>query len=278
MTIFRRQMRLVALIVLAIGALATASQDAYENYVKTSRDFKPVKQDRQFLLGAFPSWAFMPWPFQWTIGNTDAAARFCEETGINGAVIDQGKTNTLPWINKHKLYFYVDHLAGKGDIHIRSSFLVDKSDLIRSNGVRVIPLNEAMRVKVKNLIKTRIAKLDSSPSRAAYALDDEISWGDFVRPCMWNVTDDETAYTNWLKEIYGPDSPKPAKWIGYDEIQPKLAGWSLATFDASPLMDQWSFNDSFYNNFLGECRGVFKSGIFGASKSGKMEFINEVGW
>jgi len=36
------------------------------------------------------------------------------------------------------------------------------------------------------------------------------------------------------------------------EIRPHLAGWSIREFDASPLLDQWSFNDSVWSNFLGE--------------------------
>jgi len=91
----------------------------------------------------------------------------------------------------------------------------------------------------------------ASPQRAAYALDDEPSWGHFVHPTMWQVTDDLTAYPRWLAEVYGADAPKREKWVSYDDIRPKLATWSIAEFDASPLMDQWSFNDSIWANYVG---------------------------
>ncbi len=38
----------------------------------------------------------------------------------------------------------------------------------------------------------------------------------------------------------------------YEDIRARLATWSIAEFDASPLMDQWSFNDSHWCNFLGD--------------------------
>jgi hypothetical protein len=40
--------------------------------------------------------------------------------------------------------------------------------------------------------------------------------------------------------------------VTYEDIRPKLSGWSVKEFDASPLMDQWSFNDSYWNNFVGD--------------------------
>ena len=69
--------------------------------------------------------------------------------------------------------------------------------------------------------------MKDSPNRAAYALDDEPSWGHFVHPTMWRVTDDEAAYPKWLAEVYGPGAPKREKWVSYEDIRPKLADWSI---------------------------------------------------
>ena len=66
------------------------------------------------------------------------------------------------------------------------------------------------------------------------------------------MTDDKAAYPAWLAEVYGPNPPKRDKWVTYEDIRPKLATWSVKDFDASPLMDQWSFNDSYWNNFVGD--------------------------
>jgi hypothetical protein len=108
---------MLAVVVLAAGQVAFAQQDPYEKYIKTSRDFQPVKQDKAWEYKAWPSWTFMPWYFQWTIGFTDESGEWCHKVGINGAFTDHGDTQHLAWINKYQLRFYNDHTAGKGDLH-----------------------------------------------------------------------------------------------------------------------------------------------------------------
>ena len=59
--------------------------------------------------------------------------------------------------------------------------------------------------------------------RAAYALDDEISWGHFVHPTMWQVTDDPAAYPQLAQGDLRPgNAPGRDKWITYNDILPKL--------------------------------------------------------
>jgi len=245
----------VALAAVAVGP-ALAQEDAYEKYVKASRDFKPVKQDKDFLLKQYPSWIYMPWTFQWTIGYTDASGQWSLDHGYNGAFIDRGNTGggKLDWINKFKLHFYMDHTAAKGYLHLwDGNNMKPHANAVHGNGFRVKPVNADMLKTLQGIIGQTIGAVKGSPYRAAYALDDEISWGHFVHPCMWQVTDDEAAFPAWLKEVYGPMAvPQRSGWITYNDIQPKLKGWSVAEFDASPLMDQWSFNDSYWNNFLGD--------------------------
>lgn len=250
-------MKLIATFFAILFSVATISYaadapDPYETYVKTSKDFKPVKQDKDWLLKAYPSWIYMPWYFQWTIGHDAAAGEFCNSAGFNGAFIDRGNTSYLEWIDKYHLHFYMDHTAGKGDLHQWDQFPKQSANAVHGTGVRVKPVNAAMLARLESIIKKSIDAVKSSPMRSAYALDDEISWGHFVHPCMWQVTDDKTAYADWLKEIYGPNAPQRANWISYNDIQPKLTSWDIASFDASQLMDQWSFNDSYWNNFLGD--------------------------
>ena len=245
---------LVALVLAAAVEGLWAQTDPYEHYVMTSKDFKPVKQDKQWLLKAWPSWTYMPWTYQWTIGYDDASGRWSLEHGYNGAFLDWGQTRVggvdkLAWINKFKLRFYVDHIAGKGNLHLKRR---GRGRLHRTV-LRTYPINAAMRRKLKDLIRRHINNVKSSPYRAAYALDDEISWGSFVKPCMWRITDDETAYPKWLAEVYGPENaPKDPGWVSYESIWPKLSRWAVKDFDCSRLMDQLSFNDSYWANFLGE--------------------------
>lgn len=250
-----------ALCAALLPGLRALSADPYEAYLKTSPDFQPVKQDKAWALKAWPSWTYMPWTSQWTIGYDDASGKWSREHGYNGAFIDHGnigvegsKTGRLDWIERHGLRFYVDHLAGKGVLHLFDGGKEKPHlDALHGNGVRTAPLNDATAARLKEeFIRPRLAKVKTSPQRAAYAFDDEPSWGHFVHPAMWRITDDATAYPRWLEEIYGAGkAPRRECWITYEDIRRLLAGWSVAEFDASPLMDQWSFNDSYWCNFLG---------------------------
>jgi hypothetical protein len=250
----------VAAVLVCRGLASGGETDPYEHYVKTSKDFRPVKQDKAWLLKAYPSWLYMPWTYQWTLGYTDESGRWSVQHGYNGAFVDRGVVGTresptgrIDWINRHRLRFYMDHLAGKGELHLWDGGIPrDMLDRVHGGGVRVNPVNEAMRRRLHKLMTRHIAAVKSSPYRAAYALDDEISWGHFVHPTMWCLTDDDAAYPAWLKQIYGPDAPQRPRWVTYEDVRPKLSDWSVKDFDASALMDQWTFNDSYWNNFIGD--------------------------
>ncbi len=246
-------------LLLPLFANSSMAQDAYERYVMTSRDFKRVRQDKDWLWQAWPGWTYMPWSYRWNIGYTDQSGRWSLDHGYNGAFIDHGYTlingeDKLDWINKFGLRFYMDHTAGKGDLHLWDGDKVQGHyDQLHAPGIRVRPVNDAMAQKLKDLMKDQITQVMSSPFRAGYALDDELSWGHFVHPTMWCVTDKRTEYDQWLKEIYGPENaPEHEGWISYDDILTMLPEWTIRDFDCSPLMDQWTFNDSCWNNFIGD--------------------------
>ncbi len=235
------------------------AEDAYESYVQDSEDFRRVKQDKAWALKAFPAWTFMPWTYQWNIGYTAASGQWSVEQGYNGAFLDRddigtetSPTGKLDWINQFHLRFYVDHAADKGLLHLWDGDKVKPHlDALHGTGVRPVPLNAATRAKLEGHLRKNITAAKSSPWRAAYALDDEPSWGHFIHPTMWQITDDATAYPRWLREVYGNAVPVREKWISYEDLRGRLAEWSIAEFDASPLMDQWSFNDSLWSNTIG---------------------------
>lgn len=241
-------------------AAGKAETDAYARYVRTSRDFRRVKQEKAWLEKAYPGWIYMPWTYQWTIGYTDASGHWSKAHGYNGAFLDgnsgapDSPPGKLEWINRFGLRFYVDHTAGKGSLHLWDGGQ-QKAHLgeLHGSGVRAVPVNNALGQKLRGLIRSNITQVKSSPMRAAYALDDEASWGHFVHPTMWRVTDDADAYKSWLREVYGPAAvPAREKWLTYDDIRTRLTDWSVRDFDASPLLNQWSFNDSVWCNFLGD--------------------------
>ncbi|MFH1998573.1 MAG: hypothetical protein ABIK28_02780, partial [Planctomycetota bacterium] len=232
-------------------------EDPYEEYVSTSKDFQSIFQNREVALKAWPGWIYMPWTWKWLPGYDEAAARWCVEHGYNGAFLDHADTEVkgedkLAWIDGNGFRFFVDHLAGKGDLHLWDMDQVGPHRTrIRSTGVRPVELNHELKEKLEARIQERIQKVKPSPYRAAYALDDEISWGSFVAPCMWRCVSDTKAYAQWLKTCYGPeDAPEKPEWISYDAIQPRLKRWTVKDFDCSPLMDAWTFNDAAWNNMI----------------------------
>jgi hypothetical protein len=246
--------RTLLLCILAAAASCRA-EDPYEHYVRTSEDFRHVRQDEATLRKAWPTFTYMPWTYQWRIGYTDASGEWSRAHGYNGAFVDrEPPAGKLDWIDRHGLRFYVDHLAGKGALHLWDGDAVRPHfGELHGTGVRPRPLNEGLKAELKTLIARHVAANKGSPNRAAYALDDEISWGHFVHPTMWRITDDEATYPKWLAEVYGPEkAPRRERWISYDDIRPKLSQWTVADLDASPLLDQWTFNDATWSNFIGD--------------------------
>jgi hypothetical protein len=251
----------VAAAIVAGPPAAQAQQDPYETYIKTSKDFERVKQDKDWALEAWPSWTYMPWTWRWHIGYTDESGRWSREHGYNGAFLDHGRTRVdgadkLAWINKFRLRFYMDHTAGKGYLYVRKTGSANKAFLkkaLPSTGYRKPLLDEATMAKCKDLCTRYINNVKSSPFRAGYALDDEISWGSFVRPCFWQITKDRAAYEKYLKDVYGAgNAPDHKGWVNYDAVRPRLSTWRVQDFDCSQVMDQLAFNDTYWANFLGE--------------------------
>ena len=72
-------------------------------------------------------------------------------SGFNGAFTDHGNPKNLPWINKFQLRFYIDHTAGKGDLHLWDGGKENAAHSTSSTatGVRAKPLNAAMKTRLE---------------------------------------------------------------------------------------------------------------------------------
>ncbi len=156
---------------LSLAKSAEREADAYEQYVRTSQDFKPVKQDKDWCLQAFPSWTIMPWTYQWTIGYTPASGKWSLDHGYNGAFVDRGNvqadslpTGRLDWINDFQLRFYMDHTAGKGQLHLWDGGQ-EKPHMgqLHGNGLRVVPVNARLAETLHRVMRTNIEAVKSSP-------------------------------------------------------------------------------------------------------------------
>ncbi len=232
-----------------------AMEDPYLAYIRTAPEFQPVRQDREFLIGRWDTWIYMPWRFRWTIGTGEAGGRFCRDYGFNGGFTDHGD-GPFEWLERWNLRFYNDHTAGKGYLYLRganrkANFKAFQTDprAIRTGADGPQPLDEALYRKLRAMIAKRVAACRRSPLRVAYALDDEISWGAFVTPIPWRLNEDDRAYADWLERYYGGDPPEP-RYVTPEFTRRQLGG-QLGELDFSPFLDRMTYNDSVWANFLG---------------------------
>ena len=252
----------VALIVVVAASWARPSRgdeprpaDAYRQYVETAPEFRPVRQDKELLIGRWDTWLYMPWRHRWTVGTNEAGGRLCRDLGINGGFSDRGQ-GPVDWLDRWDLRFYNDHTADKGDLYLNGSstkslFKADQRDprTIRHGSDGPRPIDDAMKKRVEAAIGRSIAGVGQSPNRVAYALDDEISWGAFVTPLPWRINDDDQAYQTWLDTYYGGKGPKAA-FVTPDATLAQLDR-PLGQIDFSPLLDRMTYNDSVWANLLG---------------------------
>mgnify|MGYP000510086998 FL=1 len=246
----RRRLMMVAAAV-ALGVAARAAEDPYLAYVKSAPEFKPVHRDAKMLLGRWNTWVYMPWRYQWHIGTGDAGGQFCKDYGFNGGFTDHGDTRVLPWLEKWGLLFYNDHTAAKGYLYLnRTDWKRIQTDgralRFGANGPR--PLDDAMLEKLKGIVTERVNGLKKSPVRAAYALDDEISWCSFVKPIPWRIHDNDADYEKWLVAYTGDPTAK-AQYVTPEFTRAQL-GKPLGQLDFSPFLDRMTYNDSYWAVFL----------------------------
>jgi hypothetical protein len=244
------------LAVALLAAPATAHEDSYLRYIRTAPEFQAVRQDPKLLIGRWNTWIYMPWRYQWTVGTGDEGGRFCREYGFNGGFTDHGE-GPLAWLETWRLRFYNDHTADKGYLYLhgansKANFAKYQRNAraIRSGADGPRPLDDAMLQKLRGIVTRNVDNLKKSPMRIAYALDDEISWGAFVTPLPWRISDDDAAYESWLKTYYGGHSPKP-EYVTPEFTQAQL-GRPLAQLDFSPLLDRITYNDSVWANLIGK--------------------------
>ena len=250
-----------ALMTIAVGlwlsipvSNASGAEDPYLAYVRNAPEFKPVRQDPGGWNAHWNTWVYMPWRYQWTIGTGDEGGQFCKDYGFNGGFIDHGDTGVLPWLEKWDLKFYCDHLCGKGAVKVREKSNKFKDEMLDARSIRrggdgQQPLNEEMVDRLKKLMDRRIPGMKNSPVRVAYALDDEVSWGSFLKPIAWRVNDDDKAYETWLATYYGGKAP-PAQYVTPEFTKAQLDR-PLKDLDFSPLLDRITYNDSVWANFIG---------------------------
>jgi hypothetical protein len=226
-----------------------AGGDGYLKYVRNAPEFRRVRQDAALLAGRWDTWLYMPWRYRWTIGTGTEGGRFCRDHGINGGMTDHGQ-GPLPWLEKWGLRFYNDHTAGRGPLFLDPGGL-GKTLPRDGRAVRPRPVDRRLLDELGALVVQRVRAVRGSPMRVAYALDDEISWGSFVRPVPWRIHADDAAYAAWLREYYRGETPPQPRYLTPDDVLPQL-GRPLGEIDLSPFLDRMTYNDSVWANAIGE--------------------------
>ena len=187
------------------------------------------------------TWLYMPWRHRWSVGTGDEGGRFCKQHGINGGFLDYGR-GPLAWLERWNLRFYVDHVAGKGTLFLRGHPQAPGPDM------RPVPLDALRLLGAKAQVADALKPVIKSPMRVAYALDDEISAGAFIRPIPWRINADGEAYKAWLARLYGRG--RRAEYVTPDDMRGQL-NRAVKDIDLSPLLDRMSYNDSVFANFVG---------------------------
>lgn len=224
-------------------------EGAYLAYVRQAPEFRRVRQDAAVTRGRWDTWLYMPWRYRWHIGTGRQGGEFCRNYGINGGVMDHGM-GPLDWLERWGLRFYNDHAAGKGSLFLMPQHLQRLgNDLRDPRAVRPRPITPGLERELGSTIASNLARVRKSPLRVAYALDDEVSTGSFVRPIPWRLNADDEAYERWLRTYYGGRPPE-ARYVGPDEVRGELDG-PLGETDLSPFLDRMTYNDSVWADFLG---------------------------
>lgn len=231
----------------------TNANDPYLAYLESAPEYQPVAPSPE-RLARWDAWLYMPWRYRWTIGTEEAGGKFALQHGIRGAVSNHGR-GPLDWFTRWGLRFFNDHTAGKGGLHLLppADFRRLQADprAVRTGRDGPRPLDSALLAELKAEIDRNVARVGGSPLRVAYALDDEPSWGSFVRPVAWRVNDDDEAYGRWLRGYYGPGRTPAPQFVTPEHSRAQLDR-PLAEIDLSPLLDRLSYNDSVWANFVGE--------------------------
>ena len=262
-------------------AVRLPAAEDYQAYARESKDFKRVAFDRKVLLPAegWSRWTFMIWRAG-PIGRAynDALVADLSKAGFDGFCDHQpGKDAVLH--EKYGMLWYLDHTAGKGFFkpgdHTPGGIM----------GPERTPclLSTNRQTEARNKMQAAITKAREYKNRAAYALDDEVSWSSFTSPCKWDNDPRVLAdFSRWLKERYGSEEALKRQWTeGAPEGIAKLVDWGhwpalepapavyvtrhsnpddyLALFQQP--MDQWnlsawcdslSYQDSMFNNLIGD--------------------------
>ena len=247
--------------VLATAAAAARAED-FQWYIRISEDFHAVSGFRQTPPDErWDRWVLLPWRHQWGRAYDDSLVGAMRQAGFNGGVCDLIPRSDADLHEKHGLLWYLDHAAGKGDLHL--------SDEFNTAAYRAAPrrprclVDPAVHERLRDRLTQAVRSCLKYTTRAAYALDDEISWSIRSNPCQWdNHPLSIREFKAWLLKRYGTRAAILRQWGSENErflhrmatpddfqhlYRRPVTQWNL-----SPWCDALSFMDSQLLNLVGE--------------------------
>ena len=252
----------------------------FTTYIKTSKDFQRIPQKKEILESKrWNEWVLMPWRASWGREYDKDCATILKNAGFNGGFCNRRPRADADLHEQNGFLWYLDHTAGKGDLHLRKA---GKQELKSPNRPRCL-LDPQVITRLKKNIQAAVTDSKKFKTRIAYALDDEVSWSSFTSPCKWDNSPLSRAdFARWLKERYGSESNLKKEWQPFapsavnssvnwgswtpgnappaDYIKRMLNPDDLQEFYNKP-MDQWnlaawcdalSYMDSQFANLIGD--------------------------
>jgi hypothetical protein len=246
---------------LTLGFIPSLSAEDFANYIRSSKDFQRVNQSPALLqAGRWDRWVLMPWRTQWGQDYTLELAERLKKSGHNGGMFDRSSQ----YAEIHDvagLLWYLDHAAGKGDLYLRKQHA--SLEARRSPNRPVCLADPQVRDRLHRKLQEAVGAAKEYRTRIAYALDDEVSWSSFTKPCKWDNSPQSIAdFQRWLVERYGQREAVMEQWgpegvefwdrmATPDDFQ-DIYERPWPRWNLSPWADAISYMDSQLNNLIGD--------------------------
>lgn len=213
--------------------------------------------------------AILVWQYQTPEPGPAAAAAY-DSLNLRGIHLDNGFSDELlAFAREHSYEYYVDHAAGKGDLHLyagewqsfRDGYVENRERPVRPRCLHDPELRERLISRIRENVPRA-----SVGACLAYAFDDEISTTSFTSPAdvCWALAT-MAAFREWLRVRYVTVGTLNARWgsafASFAEAVPAqvddlrhyherpFAEWNLA-----PWADHREFMDDAFADLLTELR------------------------
>lgn len=219
--------------------------------------------------GAWDHFAILVWQYRTPPPGPDAAAAYAR-LNLRGIHLDNGFSDELlAFANENDFEYYVDHTAGKGDLHLyprewEAFRAAQRESRDRPERPRCLHDPE-VRDRLISTLRDNVRRA-SVGNCLAYSFDDEISTTSFTSPadvCWAPAT--MAAFREWLRVRYGTVDALNARWasdfasfaeavpaqvddLRYHHARP-FAEWNLA-----PWADHREFMDDAFADLLTDLR------------------------